>query len=102
MVLNGPLSPQELPADTCHAWTDGSYRISAGMGWVATEDDTRDEPVIAQGLSTLQVAFDAETAAILGALQWFQDSRFHHLVVHSDSTDRPRTTHRGWAGPRLS
>jgi ribonuclease HI len=80
---------QDPPEDTCHAWTNGSCRISAGMGWVATEDDGRNGSVIAQELSTLrglQVAFDAEVAAIWAALKWFQDSQFHHLVVHSDST----------------
>jgi hypothetical protein len=63
---------KDPPDDNCHAWTDGSYRLSAGLGWTATEDDNGNGPVIAQGSSTLrglQVAFDAEVAAILAALR---------------------------------
>jgi hypothetical protein len=69
----------DLPENSCHTWTDGSFRASARLGWVATTDDVENGPMIAQGSSTLrerQVAFDAEVAAILAALRWFQDNRY--------------------------
>jgi hypothetical protein len=52
---------------TDHAWTDGSFRKSADLGWVTTDDDQGAGPVLAQGSRTLrgkQVAFDAEITAI--------------------------------------
>jgi len=57
---------------TIHLWTDGSFRKSAGFGWIATADDKGAGDVIAQGSQTLkghQVAFDAEIAAIEDALK---------------------------------
>jgi hypothetical protein len=51
---------------TVHAWTDGSYQKSAGLGWVITEDDQGGGSIIDQGSKTLtgkQVAFDAEITA---------------------------------------
>ena len=88
---------------TCHAWTDGSLRKSAGFGWVITTDDKGAGPAIAQGSRTLgnrQVAFDAEVAAIEAAVVSYQhQDRFLHMVVHSDSTSAiARMCHSG-AGP---
>jgi ribonuclease HI len=75
---------------TGHAWTDGSFRKSAGLGWVITSDDQGAGPVINQGSKTLkgkQVAFDAEVIAIEEALKWFKDSdQVKNLVIHPDST----------------
>ena len=59
---------------TLHAWTDGSFRRSAGLGWVITEDVDGAGEVIAQGsesLGTWQTAFDAEITAIERALVRF-------------------------------
>jgi hypothetical protein len=50
-----------------HVWTDGSFRVSAGLRWVVTADDTGAGEIIAQGsksLGTRQTAFDAEIRAI--------------------------------------
>jgi hypothetical protein len=55
-----------------HAWTDGSFRKSAGLGRVIIEDDQGAGTVIAQGSKTLpgrQVAFDAEITVIEEALK---------------------------------
>jgi ribonuclease HI len=82
-------SPDIQNIDVCHAWTDGSFRKSAGLGWVITEDDTGAGPTITQGARTLgtkQTAFDAEVAAIEEALKWFGSSPYLHLIIHSDST----------------
>jgi len=88
-----------VPLETCHAWTDGSFRESAGFGWVITRDDTGSDPLVAQGAKTLggrQTAFDAEIAAIEAVVRWYQSSDFRHLVVHSDSTSAiARTRHSG-------
>ena len=85
---------------TCHAWTDGSFRKSAGFGWLTTADDAGAGPAIAQGSKTLgnrQVAFDAEVVAIEAVVEW-QDP-FQHIIIHSDSTSAiARMCHSG-AGP---
>ena len=91
------------PTVTCHAWTDGSLRRSAGFGWLITADDKGAGPAIAQGSRSLgnrQVAFDAEVAAIEVAVEWYcHQERFQHIVIHSDSTSAiARVCHSG-AGP---
>jgi len=51
---------------TVHAWTDGSFRKSSGIGWIVTADADGRGDAIAQGsesLGTRQTAFDAEVAA---------------------------------------
>jgi ribonuclease HI len=82
-------SPDIQNIDVCHAWTDGSFRKSAGLGSVITGDDTGAGPTITQGARTLgtkQTAFDAEVAAIEEAWKWFGSSPYLHLIIHSDST----------------
>jgi len=89
---------------TLHAWTDGSFWKSSGIGWIITADPEGIGDAIAQGsesLSTRQTAFDAEVAAILGALAWL--TRGGHgwkaITIHSDSTSAiARASHIG-AGP---
>ena len=92
---------------TCHAWTDGSLRKSAGFGWLITADDKGAGPAIAQGSRSLgnrQVALDAEVAAIEAMVEWCQQQAqshgsFQHIVIHSDSTSAiARMCHSG-AGP---
>jgi hypothetical protein len=91
---------------TCHAWTDGSYREAAGLGWLITEDQKGEGPDIAQGTRNLggqQTAFDAELSAIEQAVRWFlaqgRNLPYQHMVVHSDSTSAiARASHTG-AGP---
>jgi ribonuclease HI len=88
--------------DGCHAWTDGSFRISVGLEWIITADDTRAGPAIAQGARTLgtkQTAFDAEVAAIKETLKWFETSPYLHLTVHSDSTSAIASAGHTAAGP---
>jgi hypothetical protein len=100
--------PGEQPGRTCHAWTDGSYREAAGLGWPITEDHKGQGPDIAQGARNLggqQTAFDAEVSAIEKAVRWFlsqgQNFEYQHMVVHSNSTNAiARTSHTG-AGPGL-
>jgi len=81
------LLTRPLPAytPTCHAWTDGSFRTTSGLGWVITVDGTGPGPPIAEGarcLSPKQTAFDAEVAVIEAALLQFEVlSRFQHMVV---------------------
>jgi hypothetical protein len=41
--------PNISDIDACHAWTDGSFRKSAGLGWVITRDDIGAGPTIDQG-----------------------------------------------------
>jgi len=90
--------------DVCHAWTDGPFRRSAGLGWIVTSDDRGAGPTIAKGARSLgsrQTAFDAEVAAIEEALRWFSASTspFLHLTIHADSTSAiARAGHTG-AGP---
>jgi len=74
---------------TCHAWTDGSFRQSAGLRWVIAEDDVGSGPAVAQGSKTLgskQTAFDVEAEVIAAAVCWYSTSHFRHMVIHSDST----------------
>jgi hypothetical protein len=55
------------PEAACHAWTDGSFREAAGLGWVITQDDKGEGQDVAQGARNLgghQTAFDAEVTAI--------------------------------------
>jgi ribonuclease HI len=87
-----------------NAWTDGSFRKSAGMGWVVTRDPTGEGEAIAQdskSLGPMQTAFDAEVVAIEGAIFWYLNNRNvgSSLVIHSDSTSAiARAGHTG-AGP---
>jgi ribonuclease HI len=95
-------SPDLQNIDVCHAWTDGSFRKSVGLGWVITEDDIGVGPAIFQGAKTLgtrQTAFDAEVAAIGEALKWFGSSPYLHLVIHSDSTSAIARAGHTAAGP---
>jgi ribonuclease HI len=90
--------------DICHAWTDGSFRQSAGLGWIVTNDDGGTGPIIAKGsrtLGTKQTAFDAEVAAIEEALKWFSagTSPFLHMTIHSDSTSAIARAGQTGAGP---
>jgi hypothetical protein len=65
-------SPNIPDIDACHAWTDVSFRRSAGLGWIITGDNIGAGPTIAQGAKTLatrQTAFDAEIAAIKEVLK---------------------------------
>ena len=78
-----------IHGEMCHAWVDGSFKVSAGYDWVITPDDMGAGPVIAQGYGTLggrQTAFDAEAVATEAAINWCPGSCFEHLVLHSDST----------------
>jgi ribonuclease HI len=92
------------PTPTYHAWTDGSFRKSAGLGWIITEDDMGKGPAIAQGSKTLgdkQTAFDAELTAVEAALLWYEGNytTHPHLIIHSDSQSTiARSEHCG-AGP---
>jgi hypothetical protein len=82
------LAAIRLHGSSIHPWTEGSFRKTAGLGWIITEDNQGAGPVIDQGSKTLpgkQVAFDAEITVIEEALKWFQNSDFQHLVIHSDS-----------------
>jgi hypothetical protein len=66
-----PWAPPETPQDTIHAWTDGSFRKSAGMGWIITRDPTGGGEALAQdskSLGPIQTAYDAEVSAIEGAI----------------------------------
>jgi len=86
---------------TAHAWTDGSFRKSSGIGWIVTADPDGKGEAIAQGsesLGTRQTAFDAEVAAILRALAWFTGGGhgWKSLIIHSDSTSAiARASHTG-------
>jgi len=89
---------------TLHAWTDGSFRTSAGLGWVIMTDSEEVGEVIAQGnksLGTQQTAFDTEITAIEEVVLWFVSSSGQHApVIHPDSTSAiVRASHTG-AGPR--
>jgi ribonuclease HI len=92
------------PTLTYHAWTDGSFRKSAGLGWIITEDDMGRGPIVAQGSKTLgdkQTAFDVELTAVEAALLWYKDNytTHPHLIIHSDSQSAiARSEHCG-AGP---
>jgi ribonuclease HI len=99
-----PWAPPAKPEDAIHAWTDGSFRTSAGMGWVITKDPQGRGDALAQdskSLGPIQTAFDAEVTAIEGALFWYLNNRntSPSLVIHSDSTSAiTRAGHTG-AGP---
>jgi ribonuclease HI len=83
-----------VPADTCHAWTDGSFRRSAGFGFVITRDDLAASPPIAQRSSMR--SFRELGAALIWHLQ---GSHHKHMVIHSDSTSAiARAGHSG-TGP---
>jgi len=44
-ALDTPLCRQDsMPLETCHGWTDGSFRESAGFGWLVTLDDAPHRP----------------------------------------------------------
>jgi ribonuclease HI len=79
------------------AWTDGSFRRSAGYGRVITNDDQGSSPSIAHGSSCLglrQAVFDA--TAIKAALQWHLQGSHKHMVIHSDPTSAiARSNHSG-------
>jgi hypothetical protein len=84
-----PWSPAGRTGENCHAWTDGSFRETAGLGWIITRDDKGAGPPITEGARNIggqQTAFDAEVAAIEQVLAWFQKSVFSHITIHSDST----------------
>ena len=87
----------------CHAWTDGSLRRSAGLGFVISKDDTGTGDAIAYGsrsLGSRQVAFDAEVAAIRDAIRGFlEDSTLPSMAVHSDSTSAIAKAKHVGAGP---
>jgi len=95
------------PEGSCplHAWTDGPFRTSAGLGWSVTEDAEGVGNIIAQGsksLGTRQTAFDAEVSAIKEALSWFLTDRNHghrSLIIHSDSTSTIAQVGHIGAGP---
>jgi ribonuclease HI len=96
-----PWAPPTSPV--LHAWTDGSFRTSAGLGWVVTRDAEGAGDIVAQGsrsLGTRQTAFDAEVSAIKEALDWFftegNGSGYRSLIIHSDSTSAiARASHTG-------
>jgi ribonuclease HI len=95
-------SPDIPDIDACHAWTDGSFRKSAGLGWVITGDDIGAGPTIAQGAKTLgtrQTAFDAGVAAIEDVLKWFGTSPCLHMIIHSDSTSAISRAGQSRTGP---
>jgi ribonuclease HI len=99
-----PWASPESPREAVHAWSDGSIRKSAGMGWVVTRDSTGEGEAVAQdhrSLGPIQTAYDAEVSAIEGAIFWFLHNRNggSSLVVRSDSTSAfARMGHRG-GGP---
>jgi len=50
-----------------HAWTDGSFRTSAGLDWVVTADGGGAGNIVAKGnkyLGIRQMAFNAEITGI--------------------------------------
>jgi hypothetical protein len=79
---------------TVHAWTDGSFRQSAGFGWHVTRVSIGQR---AKSLGMRQASFDAELSAIAAALSWFNNYlEDWHLVIHSDSTSAiVRANHSG-------
>jgi len=91
-----------LPKTTCHAWTGGSFRKTAGYGWCISYDEKGRGPVIDSGSKSLgnrQTVYDAKVSAIEAAVEWHQCNEFEHMVIHSDSTSAiARVQHPG-AGP---
>jgi hypothetical protein len=79
-----------------HAWTNGSFRESAGARWLVTRDAEGRGPALTEGMKVLgteQTAFDAEVTAIEAVVRWMvqqvvlnPDFEFQHMAVHSDST----------------
>ena len=104
IYFNKQFVQSRITPATCHAWTDGSLKKSAGFGWLITMDDKGAGPTIAQGPKTLgnrQVAFDAEVAAIEAVVEWYQhQDQFLHMVIHSDSTSAIARMCNSGAGPR--
>jgi ribonuclease HI len=104
--LKIPWSKPRASPHICHAWTDGSYRKAAGLGWVFTKDSKGEGPIISQGARNFggqQTAFDAEVTAVEQAVKWFMSQGrrldWHHMTIHSDSTSAiARASHAG-AGP---
>jgi ribonuclease HI len=95
-------SPPLSPAETCHAWTDGSFCRSAGCGFVITRDEEGTSPPIAQRsfcLGRRQTVFDAEFAGIKAALTWHLQGFFRHMVIHSDSTSAIARAGHSRSGP---
>jgi len=87
----------------CHAWTDGSFCRSGGLGWVVTADSLGPSAALHEGARNIggqQTAFDAEVAAIEQVLKWFlRRSTHRHMTIHSDSTSAiARAQHEG-VGP---
>jgi ribonuclease HI len=77
--------------EALHAWTNGSFRKSAGMGWIVTKEAMGEGEALVQdskSLGPIQTAYDAEVSAIEGAIFWFLNNRNmgSSLVVHSDLT----------------
>jgi hypothetical protein len=105
--LKTPWSKPRNGRKGCHAWTDGSFRKAAGLGWLITKDNKREGPIIAEGARNLggqQTAFDAEVAAIEQAVQWFltADQDLRHLIIHPlrlYECDRSSQPHQRGPGP---
>jgi ribonuclease HI len=81
-------NPPTVPRNVCHAWTDGSFRASAGCAFVITRDAEGRAPIFQKSrcLGSGQAAFDAELEGIKGALTWHLQNSFRHMIIHSDST----------------
>jgi ribonuclease HI len=87
-----------------HAWMDGSFRNSAGMGWIVTKDASGEDEALAQESKSrrpIQTSYDTEVSAIEGAILWFLNHRNmgSSLVVHSDSTSAIARVGHTRAGP---
>jgi ribonuclease HI len=96
--------PLPAPVEgTCYAWTDGSYRNSAGAGWLISADPEGASPALASGSKVLgahQTSFDAEITAIELVVRHWESApgmrRFQRMIIHSDSTSAiTRMTHTG-------
>jgi hypothetical protein len=95
-LLSSSISIPETPKYTIHAWTDGSFRESAGAGWLVTRDADGRVPALVRGMKVLgteQTPFDAEVTAVEAVVRWMvqrvvsnPDLEFRHMVAHSDST----------------
>jgi ribonuclease HI len=100
-----PWPPPDNPNDTLHAWTDGYFRNSFGMGWIMiTRDSAGTDDALAQhrkSLRSMQTAFDAEISAIEEALDWLlqNDRDYRALTIHSDSTRAISRAGQTSAGP---
>jgi hypothetical protein len=82
-------TPSPAPAETCHAWTGGSFR-SFDRIWVRyNRRRSWSLPPVAQRSSCLgrrQAVFNAELSGIRAALTWHLQGSYKHMVIHSDST----------------